>query len=71
MYLSEEFQSKYYNSLKDVSLPAANMKAIVALCGSTNCDEKQLFNFMGNNPLSPFPIQYLDEVSYLDELYKH
>eukprot|EP00116_Pleurobrachia_bachei_P002887 sb/3463149/ len=62
MYLSEEFQSKYYNSLKDVSLPAANMKAIVALCGSTNCDEKRLFNFMGNNPLSPFPIQYLDEV---------
>ena len=58
MFLTEEYKSKYYNSMKDVSLPAANMKAIVALCGSANCDEKKMFEFVGDNPLSPFPIDY-------------
>ena len=34
------------------------MKAIVALCGTTKCDQDRFFQFMGDNPLSPFPIDY-------------
>ena len=61
-FLTNEYKSKYYNSIKDVSLPSANMKAIVALCGTTKCDQNRFFQFMGDNPLSPFTIDYPTEV---------
>ena len=51
-----------YDSLKDVALPAANLKAIVALCGSSDCNKETFFNFIGTTPQSPFIINFTTSV---------
>ena len=58
MFLSDEYQEKLFRSISDVSLPSANMKAIVALCGSAYCDHNKLFKFLGYSTLAPFPTRY-------------
>ena len=60
--MTEEYKERFYDSIKDVSLPSANMKAIVALCGSAKCDHNKLFRFLGDNSLTPFPIEYTPDI---------
>lgn len=62
--ISTDFGVGTYNSCKDVSLPAANQKAISMTCGDkdpSQCSPKDWLKYMGdpNNPKAPFEINFL------------
>ena len=61
--LAREFTEGLFNSCKDVSLPAANDKAISVLCGTAAkyCTASKLFSYLGNtgNGKTTIPFKYV------------
>lgn len=61
VHLSREYATDTVESCRTVSVPTTGEFAINFMCGNVNalkCTADQFFNFIGNNPFSPFIINF-------------
>merc|ERR1719154_996412 len=58
--MNNDTTNAIYDSCKNVFAPSFGQDAIILLCGpyGKNCNPHRLFDYFGDNPLTPFPLNY-------------